>query len=123
NVAANLYNRGVPLRLVNVSVWGLLWMVSRNPDMKTLADFKGKEIAVPFRADMPDIVFTFLAERSGLDPRRDFTVRYTSTPMDAMQLLVLRRIDHALLAEPAVSLALRKTHSFPLSVVAPELHR
>src|SRR5690606_3063676 len=65
NVAANLYNRGVPLRLVNVSVWGLLWMVSRNPDMKTLADFKGKEIAVPFRADMPDIVFTFLAERSG----------------------------------------------------------
>lgn len=123
NVAANLYNRGVPLQLVNVSVWGMLWLVSRNPDLKTLADFKGEEIAIPFRADMPDIVFSYLAEKSGLDPRRDFTVRYTATPMDAMQLLVMRRVDHALLAEPAVSMALRKTKSFPLSVVAPDLYR
>lgn len=123
NVAANLYNRKVPLRLANVSVWGMLWLVSRNPDMKTLADFKGQEIAVPFRADMPDIVFSFLAERAGLDPRRDFTVRYMATPMDAMQLLIMRRLDHALLAEPAISMALRKTRSFPVSVVAPELYR
>ncbi|HWK55483.1 MAG TPA: hypothetical protein VNR18_13985 [Hyphomicrobiales bacterium] len=123
NVAANLYNRGVELKLVNVSVWGLLWLVSRNPDLKTLADFRGEEIAVPFRADMPDILFTYLAERAGLDPRRDFRVRYTPTPIDAMQLLVLRRVDHALLAEPAVSMALRKTRSFPLSLVAPDLYR
>lgn len=123
NVAANLYNRGVPLQLVDVSVWGILWMVSRNPDLKTLADFKGEEIAVPFRADMPDIVFRHLMEKSGLDLRRDITVRYTATPMDAMQLLVSRRVDHALLAEPAVSMALRKTHSFPLSIIAPDLYR
>jgi len=123
NVAANLYNRGVPLRLVNVSVWGILWMVSRNPELKTLSDFKGEEIAVPFRADMPDIVFSYLAEKSGMDPRRDFTVRYTPTPMDAMQLLVMRQVDHALLAEPAVSMALRKTQSFPVSMVAPDLYR
>lgn len=40
-----------------------------------------------------------------------------------MQLLITRRVDHALLAEPAVSMALRKTRSFPINVVAPELHR
>ena len=123
NVAANLYNRGVPLQLMNVSVWGMLWMVSRNPQLTTLADFKGEEIALPFRGDMPDIVFRFLAEKSGLDPLRDFKIRYSATPMDAMQLLVMRRVDHALLAEPAVSMALRKTQSFPLSVVAPDLYR
>ncbi|MFA5521956.1 MAG: ABC transporter substrate-binding protein [Castellaniella sp.] len=123
NVAANLYNRGVPLQLMNVSVWGILWMVSRNPGLETLADFKGEEIAVPFRADMPDIVFSYLIRKSGLDTRRDFRLRYTPSPMDAMQLLISRRVDHALLAEPAVSMALRKTHSFPLSVVAPELYR
>lgn len=50
NVAANLYNRGVDLQLTNVSVWGVLWIVSRNPDLNTLADFRGEEIAVPFRA-------------------------------------------------------------------------
>ncbi len=123
NVAANLYNRGAPLTLLNVSQWGVLWMISRDPTMKTLADFKGQEIAIPFRADMPDIVFTHLAEKQGLTPSKDFKLNYTATPMDAMQLLIMRRVDHALLAEPAVSMALRKTKSFPLSIIAPELYR
>lgn len=123
NVAANLYNRGVPIALLNISVWGMLWMVSRNDSLKTLADFKGLEIAMPFRADMPDILFTLLAQRQGLDIARDFRLRYVASPMDAMQLLVTRRVDHALLAEPAVSMALRKTKSFPVSLVAPDLHR
>ena len=123
NVAANLYNRGVKLQLVNVSTWGVLWMVSREANLKTLADFKGKEILMPFRADMPDIVFQVLAEKQGLDVKRDFTLRYVGSPLDAMQMLITRRADHALLAEPAVSVALRKTKSFPVSVIAPELYR
>lgn len=123
NVAANLYNRGVALQLLNVSTWGVLWMVSRDPGLKTLADFKGKEIAMPFRADMPDIVFQQLVQKQGLDAKRDFSLRYVSTPIEAMQLLITRRVDHALLAEPAIAMALRKTKSFPVSVIAPELYR
>jgi NitT/TauT family transport system substrate-binding protein len=123
NVAANLYNRGVKLQLINVSTWGVLWMVSRDNNPKTLADFKGKEVLMPFRADMPDIVFAALAEKQGLDVKRDFKLRYVGTPLDAMQLLITRRADHALLAEPAVSVALRKTKSFPVSLIAPELYR
>lgn len=123
NVAANLHNRGVKLQLLNVSTWGTLWMVSREPGLKTLADFKGKEIAMPFRADMPEIVFSLLVEKQGLDPRRDFRLRYVASPLDAMQLLVTRRVDHALLSEPALSMALRKTESFPVSVLAPALYR
>ena len=123
NVAANLYNRGVGLKLLNVSTWGVLWMVSRDKEAKTLADFKGKEIAMPFRADMPDIVFSLLAEKQGLNVKQDFKLRYVGSPLDAMQLLVSRRVDHALLAEPAVSMALRKTKSFPVSLVAPDLYR
>lgn len=123
NVAANLYNRGVRLKLINVSTWGVLFMVSREAGLKTLADFKGKEIVMPFRADMPDIVFQTLARQQGLDPVKDFRLRYVNNPLDAMQLLITRRADHALLAEPAVSVALRKTKAFPVSVIAPELHR
>ncbi len=123
NVAANLYNRGSPLQLLNVSTWGLLWMVSRDPNLRTLRDFKGKEIAMPFRADMPDIIFSVLAERQGLDPHKDFHLRYVANPIDAMQLLLMRRVDHVLLAEPAISMALRKSHSFPLSAIAPEIYR
>jgi len=123
NVAANLYNKGVPVKLLNISTWGVLWMVSRNGAAKTLADFKGQEIAMPFREDMPDLVFALLSEKQGLNPKTDFKLRYTASPLDAMQLLVTRRVDHALLAEPAVSMALRKTQSFPVSLVAPTLFR
>jgi len=123
NVAANLYNRGAKLQLLNVSTWGILWVLSRDPAVRSLEDLRGKEIAMPFRGDMPDILFELVARRSGIDPRRDLRLRYVATPIDAMQLLVMRRADHALLAEPAVSMALRKTGSFPLSLVAPELHR
>ena len=123
NVAANLYNRGADIRLLNVSVWGLLWMVSREPSLNTIADFKGREIAMPFRGDMPHLVFSELAQAAGLDPNKDFKLHFVASPLDAMQLLIMRRVEHALLAEPAVSMALLKTRSFPVSVVAPELYR
>ncbi|WP_434638111.1 ABC transporter substrate-binding protein [Sulfurimonas sp. NW7] len=123
NVAANLYNKGVDIKLLNVSVWGILGMITRDKTKKTLADFKGCEIAMPFRADMPDIVFEEIVKREGLDPKKDFTLRYVNSPIDAMQMLIMRRVDHALLAEPAISMALRKTNSFPLKLIAPDLYR
>ncbi|MFY9082706.1 ABC transporter substrate-binding protein, partial [Aliarcobacter butzleri] len=70
-----------------------------------------------------DIVFQELAKKSGLNPKKDFKIQYVANPVDAMQMLILRRVDHALLAEPAVSIALRKTKSFPVKLVAPELYR
>ena len=124
NVASMFYNKGIDLRLLNVSVWGILHMVSRDDSLKTLADFKGKEIAMPFKGDMPDIVFRQITRRQGLDPDKDFTIRYVSNPMDAVQLLILRRVDHALLAEPAVSMVLYKTKNHKiLKYIAPDLFR
>lgn len=123
NTAAILNNKGVDIKLLNVSVWGILGMISRDSTLKSLKDFKGKKIAVPFRADMPDIVFKQLLKKEGLDPKKDFELVYVASPVDAMQMLIMRRIDHALLAEPAISMALRKTKSFPVSIVAPELYR
>lgn len=123
NVAANLYNRKIPIRLLEISVWKLLWLVTRQPRGQTLADYRDEEILVPFRSDMPDILFGLLARAQGLRPDKDFRIRHTATPMEAMQLLISRRAQHALLAEPAVSMALHKTRSLPMRVVAPELHR
>src|SRR5574344_2453284 len=123
NVAANLYNKKVDIKLINVATWGILQLVSRDKDLKTIEDFKGQTIVVPFRADMPDIVLQALIKKAGLDVKKDFTLQYLATPVDAMQMLILRRADHALLAEPAISIALRKTGSFPVKLIAPDLYR
>jgi len=123
NVAANLYNKKEPIRLLNVPIWGILEIVSRDANLKRIEDFKGKEIIVPFRADMPDIVLQALIKQAGLDVKKDFHLKYVPNPPDAMQMLILRRADNVLLAEPATSMAMRKTGSFPVSLIAPELHR
>ena len=123
NVAANLYNRGAGVQLLNIATWGALWVVTRDGQRQTLLDFKGEEIAVPFRGDMPDIMLQLLCAKQGINAQRDLQLRYVPSPMEAMQLLITRRVRHALLVEPGVSMALRKTKSFPVSVIAPELHR
>lgn len=43
NTAAILNNKGVDIRLINVSVWGILGMISRDGSIKELKDFKGKK--------------------------------------------------------------------------------
>lgn len=123
NVAANLHNKEQKIRLVNVSVWGILGMITRDESLKKLKDFRGKKIVVPFRSDMPDIILRELMKAQGMDPEKDFELIYVANPIDGMQMLLTRRADHVLLAEPAISMALRKTKSFPLKVIAPTLFR
>ena len=119
NVAANLYNKKVKIQMVNVSVWGILGMLTNDENLKTLKDFDGKNILVPFRSDMPDIVLEELLKAQGIKAN----LSYVSNPIDAMQQLIMGQADHALLAEPAISMALRKTGSFPLKAIAPTLFR
>ena len=115
--------KSIDLKLLNVSTWGILGVVSRDKNLKNIEDFKNKEIIVPFRADMPDLIFQALIKKANLNIKKDFKLTYVATPIDAMQMLILRRADHALLAEPAISIALRKTGSFPVKLIAPDLYR
>jgi len=119
NVAANLYNKEVKIQLVNVSVWGILAMMTNDENLKTLADFKNKNIVVPFRSDMPDIVLKELLKAQGIEAK----LSYVANPISAMQQIIMGKADHVLLAEPAISMALRKTSSFPLKAIAPTLFR
>ena len=91
NLAANLYNRGAKVQLLNIGIWGILWMLARRDGLKTLADFKGEEVVMPFRGDMPDAVFRLLCTKQGINPDKDLTLRYVASPLDAMQLLITRQ--------------------------------
>ncbi len=108
NVAAMLYNKGIRLKLINVPIWDLLWIVSQDKTRQHLSDLKGEKIAIPYRADMPDILFQQIAKAEGLNPKSDFKLHYTAHPLDAMQLLISGQVKHALLTEPATSMVLHK---------------
>lgn len=101
-VAANLYNRGLGVRLANVMTRGLLYVVAPSGTVTDITSLKGKRVAVPFRNDMPDFIFRRLLAAAGLQPS-DLTIEYSGTPPEAVQLLVSGRVDAALLSEPASS--------------------
>jgi NitT/TauT family transport system substrate-binding protein len=103
NVAATLYRRGIPLRLLNVTVWGILHLLSTNPTIEGWDDLRGQTIAVPLKGDMPDIVFRTLAKANGLDTERDLTLRYVSSMVEAQQLLLAGQVQIAQLGEPAAT--------------------
>lgn len=105
--AANLFNRGMDVRLVNVMTNGLLYLVAADASFTTLSALRGKRVAVPFRNDTPDIIFRRLlrAEKIAEDT---MDLRFTGTSMEAAQLLATGRIDAALLPEPAASAAILK---------------
>lgn len=123
NVGANLYNKGVKLKLLNISIWGILWIVSSDESLKTLADLKGKELYIPFRGDMPDIVLHTIAKAQDINLAKEVTINYMSTPQPIVKMMITRRADTALLPEPAISMALQKSKSFPIKIIAPDLRR
>lgn len=106
--AANLYNRGFPLKLVNVMTDGLLSVITGAPEINSIASLKGRKIAVPFRGDTPEIILVQLLVHAGLDPETDIEQVYTGTPIEAMQMLLTGRVDAALVVEPAASGAIMR---------------
>lgn len=100
-VAANLYNRGMKLRLLNVMTDGLLYIISADASIHGFPDLRGRSLAVPFRNDMPDLVLQRLLAHHQMQPGKDLTVQSTGSPVEAMQMLMLGRVDAALIAEPA----------------------
>lgn len=99
--AANLYNRGMGMRLVNVMTNGLLYVMAREGEVSSLADLAGKTLAVPFPNDTPDFIARALLDHHGLTDQ--VTLAAPGTPMEAAQMLLAGRIDAALLSEPVAT--------------------
>jgi NitT/TauT family transport system substrate-binding protein len=102
NVAANLYNRGLGVHLLNILTRGLLYIVA-GEEITRIEDLAGKKIGVPFRNDMPDLILHRLLARANLKVGKDIQFEYAGSPPEAMQMLLAGRVNAALLAEPAAT--------------------
>lgn len=107
NVAATLYSRGVRVQLLNVYIWGILYLVSRRPQV-SWQDLRGQPVLIPFRGDLPDILTQYLLRKQGMDLARDLQPTYLSAAPEAAQILAAGRASHAVLSEPSASLAILK---------------
>lgn len=108
NVASIFYNKGVPLKLVRVSIWGVFYIISNDTTVSSLADLKGRDITIPFRGDQPDLLFQTICRAQGLDPFKDFRIQYVNSPLDITMSLLAGKIDNAFMIEPAAAMAIMK---------------
>ncbi len=108
NTAANLYNRGLRVRLVNVLTNGLLYMVATDASLSSIVALKGRTIVLPFRGDTVELTLRRLLALHGLNADTDLSLQFAGTPMEAIQLLYAGRADAALLPEPAAAAAIMR---------------
>ena len=106
HVPALLANRGEPVRLLNVSVWGMLWLISRDPHMRGFGDLRQRDLLMPYRRDMGAITLQALLDAQGLVANQDVRLIPTRDANDAVSLMLAGRGQQALLPEPTASLLL-----------------
>lgn len=108
NVAANLYNNGMDIQLINTLVWGILYIVGPEGEELSTEDLAGKTIYVPFKGDMPDLVLQYLLQKNGMEISNEVTIEYTAAPQEVVQLLATGKAEYAVLPEHTASLSLQK---------------
>ncbi len=116
NSAAMFYNKGVGLKFLDISVWGILYVISTDPQVKTIKDLKGKEVVVPFKGNMPDLLFNYICRKNGIDTSKDITIYYANTPQQAAQLMLSGKKSCAVLTEPMTTQVLMKSKKLGMSI-------
>ena len=106
NNSAIFYNKGIPLKLLDISVWNITYLVSTDANAKSFKDIKGQSVAIPFQSSVPDLMAQYIAKKEGLDPQKDLQIRYATDPTQAAQLLLTGKVQNAVLSEPMPTAAL-----------------
>ena len=105
NIAAGFYNAGMPLRMLAVTVWGILHVLANRDELRDWPDLTGARIAIPLKGNMPDTIFSSLANKLGLDLASEAQVTYADSYVIAKDQLVAGEVDAVVLPEPLATAA------------------
>ena len=102
-VFQKLYNEGVPLRIIGTGfTLGDLVIFAKDPAIKSLADLKGKQLAIDMGGSQYQMVKIYTAAK-GIDLGKDITVVNANFAVARAQLEA-SRVDAALVIEPLASI-------------------
>lgn len=110
NMASIVHNQSKgQVVMVAINTWGLLSVVSTDPNVKSWEDLKGKQIDIFGQGSTPEVAFKALLEANGMDPVKDVTYKFSydsaatlATAIGANQL----KDGIAVIPEPFTSMAL-----------------
>ncbi|MGE4583790.1 MAG: ABC transporter substrate-binding protein [Sphaerochaeta sp.] len=124
NVAANLANKKVPIKLAAVVGNGMLYVLSNDPAIKGASDLLGKTLYVPGAGSTPDQMSRLLLKQAGLQVDKDVMLNYSvGAPAQLAQMVIAGKVSLAILPEPFVSMVLAKNPAVRTVVDVQQLYR
>ncbi|WP_304508906.1 ABC transporter substrate-binding protein [Anaerotignum sp.] len=102
HTAANLNNKGVDVKLLNVFNWGGMCLSTTDSDCNSWEDLAGKELYVPSKGSVPEILTQYFLKQNGLAVGENIEVVYSSHN-EIAQLLSVGTIKYAVDAQPFVT--------------------
>jgi NitT/TauT family transport system substrate-binding protein len=107
NLAANIYNKGVKIKLAAVIGNGMLSVVSSDGSVQGVGDLLGKTIHVPGAGSTPDQMAQLLLKEAGLAVGKDVILDYSvASPAQLAQLTIAGKVSLVMLPQPFVSMIL-----------------
>ncbi|MSU01529.1 ABC transporter substrate-binding protein [Tissierella pigra] len=107
NLAAQAFNKGLSYEVVGTSVWGSLYLTSTE-DINNIEELKGKEIYSFGKGLTPDLVFTYILNKNGIDPVKDVNISYLNAASEVGPIFLSGKSNLAILAEPLLTTVMMK---------------
>jgi NitT/TauT family transport system substrate-binding protein len=105
NVAAKIAASGKPVQLAAVTGLGMLSLLSSDAAIASIADLKGKTIAVAGQGAVPDYIFRKILTMYQINPETDVKLDYSLAYPEIAQSLIAGRISLAIIPEPFATMA------------------
>ena len=109
NVAANMYNKGVKVKIAAVVGNGMLSVICTDGSVTDYTGLLGKTVNVPDVGSTPDQLSKLLLMKAGLENGKDLVLDYSvASPAQISQMLIAGKISLAVMPQPFVSMVLAK---------------
>ncbi|MBZ2175280.1 ABC transporter substrate-binding protein [Schnuerera sp. xch1] len=102
NLAAQVYNKGIPYKLSGTSVWGTLYLMSTE-DIDSFQELKEKEIYSFGKSLTPDLVFKYILSKNNISLDADVVITYLNAASEVGPAFISGKTSLAVLSEPAVT--------------------
>lgn len=114
NVAANAYNRGIDIKMLNINTWAIDYLLTNDFKADSWEDLKGKSLALPLQGGPLDFLARYLMEKNNVNPE-DINLVYRALP-GAAQYFMAGNVDAVILPEPLVTTTLAKSEKAEISL-------
>lgn len=117
NLAAVLYKKTERnTRVLAINTLGVLYILSSDDSVKSIADLRGKTIYTSGQGSTPEYILNDLLQKNGLTPGADVTVEYRSEHAEVAALAAAGTAEVIMVPEPFVTSITGKTPEMKIAV-------